>query len=170
MANPDRLDDMSHNMTIYHQLMDKQSYKDGVVPSAGSMFEEAQALMFAGTDTSGATLMHGFFEILKRKSAYQRLKKELTSIWPNVNQDPPSLQKLEQLPYLTAVIKESLRLNSGVVSGLLRIVPPEGAKICDDFIPGGVSDKGAMIETKLTFPDRCVLFEYLRTLQSRHLP
>ncbi len=37
-----------------------------------------------------------------------------------------------------AVIKESLRLSSGVWTPMTRIVPTEGAQIGGHFIPGGV--------------------------------
>jgi len=51
---------------------------------------------------------------------------------------------LEQMPYLNAVIKEGLRMSSGVVSGLLRIVPSPGATICDTFVPAGVSPSSSL--------------------------
>ncbi|EFW23057.1 benzoate 4-monooxygenase cytochrome P450 [Coccidioides posadasii str. Silveira] len=38
---------------------------------------------------------------------------------------------------MTAVLKESLRMSPGVASALPRIVPPSGAKISGQFIPGG---------------------------------
>jgi hypothetical protein len=33
------------------------------VPSAGSLYEEAQALLLGGADTTGTTLMHGSFQV-----------------------------------------------------------------------------------------------------------
>ncbi|KAL2351348.1 cytochrome P450 [Cryomyces antarcticus] len=48
----------------------------------------------------------------------------------------PDLRTLERLPYLAAVIKEALRLTSGVTTGLSRVVPPEGAGICGTVVPG----------------------------------
>ena len=118
--------------------MDKDAYKNGTVPVAGSLYEESQAMMFAGGDTTGNTLMLATYYLLKQPDTYQSLKAELEAAWPNLQQ-PPSLRELEQMPYLNAVIKEGLRMSSGVVSGLLRIVPSLGATICDTFVPAGVS-------------------------------
>jgi cytochrome P450 len=136
--HPENLKHLPHNMTIYHQLMDREAYRTNTVPSEGSLYEEAQALMFAGSDTTGNALMVGTFYLLKRPETYAKLKQEILSIWPKLDADPPTLRELERLPYLNAVIKESLRLSVGVVSGLLRVVPKGGTKICDKFVPGGV--------------------------------
>ena len=125
-------------MTIYHALMDKEAYKSGKVPSAGSLYEETQALVFGGSDTTGNALMVLSFHLLRNASSYKALKAELQAAWPDLERTP-SLRRLEQLPYLNAVIREGLRLSHGVVAGLLRVVPPSGAQICDTFVPGGVS-------------------------------
>ena len=126
-------------MTIYHSLMDKEAYKSGKVPSAGSLYEETQALMFGGGDTAGNALMVLSYHTLKNPDIHEKLAGELKQEWPNLENMPP-LRQFEQLPYLNAVIREGLRLSHGVVAGLLRVVPPQGAKICDTFVPGGVSN------------------------------
>jgi cytochrome P450 len=64
----------------------------------------------------------------------------LRDVWPELGQEP-RVKELEKLPYLNAVIKESLRLSSGVVSGLLRVVPPSGAMVAGVDIPPGVSQR-----------------------------
>lgn len=125
-------------MTIYHRLMDAEAYRNKTVPSAGSLYEEAQALMFGGADTVGNTIMVGTFHLLQQTDKLQRLKKELSAAWPSLNGREPNVRDLETLPYLNAVIKESLRLSSGVVSGLLRVVPPTGATIDGVAVPPGV--------------------------------
>lgn len=131
------LKQLPHNMTIYHRLMDPKAFRDRTVPSAGSLYEEGQALMFGGADTVGNTLMVGTHHLLQRPATLQQLKQELSVAWPILSQEP-SLRSLERLPFLTAVIKESLRLSSGVVSGLLRVVPATGATINGVTVPPGV--------------------------------
>ena len=122
-------------MTIYHRLMDPEAHRDKRIPSAGSLYEEAQALMFGGTDTVGNTLMVGAFHLLKNHEKMQKLKSELSAAWPSLTENEPKVRDLERLPYLNAVIKESLRLSSGVTSGLLRIVPATGATISGVQVP-----------------------------------
>ena len=46
---------------------------------------------------------------------------------------------MAQLPYLNAVIEETLRLYSPVPVALTRIVPSEGAPISGHWVPGNVS-------------------------------
>ncbi|TKA72784.1 hypothetical protein B0A49_03538 [Cryomyces minteri] len=134
-ADPEKLAKLPHQTTIYHLLMSKEAYRTDTVPTTGSLRDEAQTVLFAGADTVGNTLMLGSFHLMKQPKAYQALKEELVGVWP-VMERAPDLRTLERLPYLTAVIKEALRLTSGVTTGLSRVVPPEGASICGTIVPG----------------------------------
>jgi cytochrome P450 len=136
--DPEKLKALPHNMTIYHRLMDADAYRDKKMPSAGSLYEEGQALMFGGADTVGNTLMVGTYHLLRHPEIMQKLKQEVHTAWPSLSGPEPKVRNLESLPYLNAVIKESLRLSSGVISGLLRIVPPTGANIVGVAVPAGV--------------------------------
>lgn len=84
---------------MYHQLLNPESYRNRVVPSAEQLLQETQTQLFAGTDTTVVTLMHGSFCILRSPKIYQNLKEELLTAWPDLEQ-PPSLSDLEQLPYM----------------------------------------------------------------------
>lgn len=65
------------------------------------IYEETQTQIFAGTDTTGITMMCGTFHLLRSPQAYQRLKNELCTAWvdPSENPTPDSLEKL---PYLVS--------------------------------------------------------------------
>ncbi|KAH7353180.1 cytochrome P450 monooxygenase-like protein [Pyrenochaeta sp. MPI-SDFR-AT-0127] len=133
--DPEKLKLLPHKMTIYHRLMDPEAFRDKTIPSAGSLYEEGQALMFGGADTVGNTLMVGTFHLLKQPKVLQKLKAELLAAWPSLNANEPKLRDLEKLPYLNSIIKESLRLSSGVTSGLLRVVPATGATVTGVALP-----------------------------------
>jgi cytochrome P450 len=90
---------LPHSTTIYHELLRPQAYRSGIVPSAASLYEEAQALLFGGADTTGTTLMHGSFYVLNTPAVYQKLKAELRSNW-RVLDEAPSLSEFEKFPYL----------------------------------------------------------------------
>ncbi|KAF2084174.1 cytochrome P450 monooxygenase-like protein [Saccharata proteae CBS 121410] len=156
-ANPEEgLNHLPHGSTIFHRLMDRAAHKTGTLPSSGSLYEEAQALLFAGSDTVGHTLMVGTFHLLKRPDACKKLKRELEDAWPLLDSGTPSAKELEKLVYLDAVIKEALRLSLGVVSGLPRIVPAGGAKIAGTAVPGGtiVSSGSTFVHYNATiFPE-----------------
>jgi len=136
--DPEKLKALPHNMTVWHRLLDIDAHRDKTLPSARSLYDEAQALTFGGADTVGNTLMLGSFHLLRQPATMRKLKEELLSVWPGVEGEEPKLRQLENLPYLNAVIKESLRLSSGVTSGLLRVVPSTGASIVGVKVPPGV--------------------------------
>lgn len=105
--DPSKLEKLPHSRTVYHELLRPEAYKSGTVPCAGSLYEEAQALMFGGADTTGTTLMHGTFYVLKQQNVYHKLKEELQAAWPNLNV-LPELTDLEKLPYLVRFLCSSL--------------------------------------------------------------
>lgn len=76
--------------------------------------------MSAGTDTTATTLKIITFYLSKNPSMLQKLRAELGSIQP-IPQSVPRLQQLEQMPYLTSIILEGLRLSIGVSARLARI-------------------------------------------------
>jgi cytochrome P450 len=157
-------------MTVYHRLLDPTAYRDKTVPSADSLYEESQALMFGGADTVGNTLMVGTHRLLMNAEKMSKLKAELHTVWPVLAREP-SLKELESLPYLNAMIKESLRLSSGVVSGLLRIVPTTGATIAGTDVPPAVRLPHPFLPTimDLMETDDCIVRLHIRTLQPKHL-
>lgn len=101
-TNPETLKNLPHSTTIYHELLRPEAYRSGTVPTAESLYEEAQALLFGGADTTGTTLMHGTFCILSLPDVYRRLKEELLRAWPDLAREP-GLSELEKMPYLVVL-------------------------------------------------------------------
>ena len=135
IANPESLKNQPHPV-IYHRLLDPEAQRGRPLPKLQSLFDEAQTLMFAGSDTVSNALMVGFFHFLQRPSLQKRLRDELLESWPDLH-NPPIFEMLETLPLLTAVIKESLRISPNVTSPCERIVPATGAVIVGISIPAG---------------------------------
>jgi cytochrome P450 len=52
---------------------------------------------------------------------------------------PVRFKDAVQLPYLTAVIKESMRMHHSLGTGLPRVVPAQGASIAGRWVPGGTT-------------------------------
>jgi hypothetical protein len=63
----------------------QKANKSGVIPETASLYEEAQALMFGGMDTTGNALMLGTFRVLENQSLLMRLKEELYMNWPDLD-------------------------------------------------------------------------------------
>ncbi|TGJ85578.1 hypothetical protein E0Z10_g3226 [Xylaria hypoxylon] len=81
---------------------------------------EATNLVGAGVETTMRTLAISFYHIPKSPSIQQRLREELFKAIPN-SEEMPSLEALQQLPFLTACIEESLRLAYGVSQRIPRL-------------------------------------------------
>lgn len=67
----------------------------------------------------------------------QQLSEEIHSCFTGDNDI--TIQSAAKLPYLSAVIEESLRLYPPVAAGLRRVVPEGGAVIDGHFVPENVS-------------------------------
>ncbi|KAK5057830.1 hypothetical protein LTR84_011831 [Exophiala bonariae] len=136
--DPETLETLPHKTTIYHILLDPKSHKSRGPASAKSLYEESQALMFGGGDTTANVIMVGTFYLLKRPDLVQKLQDELREYWPDlVPGREPKLSVLEEMPFLNAVIKESLRIGPGIPSGLPRIIPAGGAVVDGNKVPAG---------------------------------
>lgn len=73
--------------------------------------------------------------IIKDKRVYTKLQAEVDAAM--AGNDTIRYQEAAKLPYLSACVKESLRLNSPVGFGIPRYVPPGGANIAGRWFPGG---------------------------------
>lgn len=107
--------------TVFHSLRD-----DDDLPlsekSLPRLVMEAQSLVGAGTLTSTHMLSMTTYHVLNNPPILGRLMVELEDAVPNATM-PCSLQNLEQLPYLSAVINEGLRISYGSIHRLQRIRP-----------------------------------------------
>ncbi|ETN43467.1 uncharacterized protein HMPREF1541_02626 [Cyphellophora europaea CBS 101466] len=82
---------------------------------------EANSLLAAGFETAGATLTHMTYMIL----AHPKIKHKLVEVLNEAIPDPtqiPNWQTLENIPYLRAVVKESVRSSIGAYSRLPRVL------------------------------------------------
>ena len=96
------------------------------------------ALMFvtAGFETTAYTMETAIFHVLSNKSIQSRLREELTAACPDPL-DIPRWTELEKLPYLTAVITESLRMSIGAMARLPRKNMKENMAYQQWVIPKG---------------------------------
>ncbi|GAD93027.1 predicted protein [Paecilomyces variotii No. 5] len=98
--------------------------------------DEATELLTAGTEATGETLARTIYYLSENKEILHRLRAELKQVMPT-STNTAALQELEQLPFLTAVINESLRLSYGLLGRLPRVAPNEVLKYDDYIIPAG---------------------------------
>ena len=104
------------------------------LPSSEKTFsrvhEEVDAVTSAGIETVGQTLRLTCFQIYDNPKVLYRLRDELNVVSKllgpdnvSVEAEQPILAQLERLPYLTAIIKEGLRMSPGLATRMARIAP-----------------------------------------------
>ncbi|KAK1723035.1 hypothetical protein CaCOL14_001983 [Colletotrichum acutatum] len=107
--------------TVFHELL--QSNLPPEELSVERLKHEAASITGAGIDTTKTTLALATFHILDNPSVFERLREELKTHIPRANEPMPPLHELESLPFLNAVVQESLRLAFGITQRLSRISP-----------------------------------------------
>ena len=88
--------------------------EDPSVPESKTMSDAevlAQSFIFlaAGYETSSGTLSLTCYHIATNPEVQDKLQKEIDSVWTDEEQ-PPTYEILNELPYLDMVISETLRL------------------------------------------------------------
>lgn len=109
------------------------------------LWQEGQIVIGAGTETTAWTLSAMLFYVLDDSEVLRKLQAELRAAIPDAD-DRASWSRLEQLPYLSAVVCEGLRLSYGVSTRLQRINPvgplflrskTQGGQVLEYEIPAG---------------------------------
>ncbi|KAH5750144.1 hypothetical protein HBI16_256510 [Parastagonospora nodorum] len=133
-----RLSVGSEKADIWNLLLEgRKSEEQADTLTKGEMESNAFVLMVAGTETVATALSGLTYLLLKNPATMVRLTSEIRNAFQATEQI--TWQGLQQLPYLSACIEETLRLYPPVPTGTARVVPRPGSTVCGSFIPGGVS-------------------------------
>ncbi|KAK0111924.1 hypothetical protein ONS96_001191 [Cadophora gregata f. sp. sojae] len=119
--------------TLFTKMLRESDEKTGTLSDA-DIQREAGNLIVAGSDTTAVTLTYLVWAVLKHPEIKQKLLAEVSNLGNN-----PSSKDTNALPYLTAVIKETLRLYGAAPGSLPRTVPREGRTLGSYFIPEGTT-------------------------------
>ncbi|MCJ1268629.1 hypothetical protein MMC22_008517 [Lobaria immixta] len=106
--------------------------------------EEAEVIISAGQDTTAPTLSAMTYQLLANPDKLSKLKKELADAIPDPT-NPPTCQQVENLPYLSAVIQEVLRLHPGAPFRSPRVSPDEPLRYDDGDNPTWIIPAGTPI-------------------------
>jgi cytochrome P450 len=104
---------------------------------AGEISATFMVLTTAGSETTATTLCGAVNYLTTHRSKLDALTKEIQSAFQSL-QDV-TLDSVQDLPFLNAVIHEALRLSPAIPWVLPRIVPAGGDTVCGTWLPGGVS-------------------------------
>lgn len=118
----ERLANPSDRVDLLARLMEGRD-ESGAKLGREELTAEALTQLIAGSDTTSNTSCALLYHCLRNPAVITTLQKELDAAIP----DPdavPAFKDVKDLPYLDAVIKETMRIHSTSSLGLPRLVPP----------------------------------------------
>jgi cytochrome P450 len=112
----------SSRPTLFTELLEAPLPSQEKTPAR--LRAEAQSTLSAGAETTSWSLAVGTFYLLHRPELLGALAADLGPVVRDATRLPP-WRELEDLPYLTGVIRESVRLAYGISARTLRVAPTE---------------------------------------------
>lgn len=105
------------------------------------VFDDVSTITGAGFETTASALCLIFYHVRSNDGILRKLRIELSSAMASstlvLSPDTVELRALEQLPYLTAVLMEGMRLSPAIASRMARINPDEDLVYNNKRIPAG---------------------------------
>jgi cytochrome P450 len=122
--------------TLVHSIL--QSNLPSSEKSFDSINDEVSTVLGAALETTAQTLRVVFYHVYSNPSVLHRLRGEVaTAAKTSGGQQQITLKVLEQLPYLTSVIMEGLRLSPGLATRMARIAPDRPLVYDSWTVPAG---------------------------------
>lgn len=134
-----RVNDRLQNGSEREDLLAKlQAAKDDRGEPMGKMELTAEALtqLIAGSDTTSNTSCAIVYHLATHPDKMRKLQAELDRELEHA-EEVPLHADVQELPYLQAVLSESLRYHSTSAIGLPRVIPAGGATVCGQQFPSG---------------------------------
>ncbi|CAM1506349.1 Fc.00g059900.m01.CDS01 [Cosmosporella sp. VM-42] len=122
---------------FFQALMENKSGQQNH-PELGEVVAEVSIMMNAGSDTTALAMVNAMYNLLRHPVAMQRLRQEIDTVM-DPNETVAPYDKVKHLPYLRAVLDESLRLTPPSSFGLPRRTPPGGWNVSSEYIAGDTS-------------------------------
>lgn len=123
-------------------------YEDGTLIDVDHAQDELGTFLFAGHETSAIAMAWACYHLHRNPDSLQKLRDELASL------DSPTPEALAKLPYLKAVVQETLRLHP-IVTEVLRVL--KSPMQLDRYeIPAGIAVAAATVLAHYrpeTFPE-----------------
>ncbi|KAJ6010641.1 hypothetical protein N7451_002053 [Penicillium sp. IBT 35674x] len=119
--------------------------KGGMGLSPSEIDANAAVFVLAGSETTAALLSGCMYYLLCHRDKYNRLVREIRDAF----QKPSDikLSRFSALPYLNAVLTETLRIYPPIPAMLPRLVPEGGALVNEVYVPAGVSVSVSLYST-----------------------
>jgi cytochrome P450 len=132
-----RLSREPHHPDIMTYVLQHNKVFPDAALSHGEIVANSMAIVVAGSETLTTTLTAAIYYLLQDPKAYKRVVNDIRGMFQSENSITAA--SVAMLPYVTAVLRESLRIAPPFPDGLRREVPRGGARICNHMIPEGVT-------------------------------
>ena len=122
--------------------MKGSSFSSSPTPTKEEVLLEAVVVLAAGTDTTSYSIQGFLGDIFMHPGILPMIQKEVDEAYRDLGLadigSEISYNDATKLPYLAAVIKESMRLNPSFVYQMQRCTPEKGIEIGAYHLPGGL--------------------------------
>lgn len=118
---------------MFSRLVSENEKEDATLTDYQVAFEAA-GFIVAGSGTTAVTLTYVIWAVLSHRSIQEKLEAEVGML-----SEAYTDENLKELPYLSAVIEETLRLYGAAPGALPRIVPKGGATLSGHYVPAGIT-------------------------------
>ncbi|KAL2162966.1 hypothetical protein VTH06DRAFT_6802 [Thermothelomyces fergusii] len=127
----------SHRKDLLQRLIEGRDEK-GEPLGRQELTAEALTQLIAGSDTTSNSSCALLYHAVRTPGVLQKLRAELDAAVP-ADVDVPTFDMVRDLPYLSAVVNETLRFHSTSGIGLPRQVPPggQGVRFGGHYFPPG---------------------------------
>ena len=126
--------------TMFDIALNPDAHKGRPTLTVDELSADTLLLLLAGTDTTSLTLTIATYRVLRDPNILRKLQAELREAMPRKDMQL-EYAEMEKLPYLRAVVRETLRTSTVAPGRLPRVVPAEGALFCGQRISPGVSHR-----------------------------
>ncbi|KAL8912793.1 MAG: hypothetical protein Q9171_002251 [Xanthocarpia ochracea] len=106
--------------TIFSEMLKSDLPKEEL--SLDRLKHEALSITGGGVDTVKNALVTASYAIISNPAIHKQMHAELVEAMPDPNK-PLTVPEFERLPYLNAIVQESLRLSYGITQRLQRVDP-----------------------------------------------
>ncbi|KEZ42082.1 hypothetical protein SAPIO_CDS6308 [Scedosporium apiospermum] len=120
--------------TFLRNLVDAEDAESGSKLSFEELVENTIIFLVAGSDTTAVTTLYTIWECGRRPAVRMKLVEEIRAAFRDP-QEMPTYERASKLPYLDAVIQETLRIWGPLSAAFPRVSP--GRLISGHYIPKG---------------------------------